>query len=87
MKIKVKYSLRPTSFLTKKTVPEKMGSFLFLGSLASNSCKDMKRRISLAAIALGNIKKMCGAEKDRKTLKVRLFHALIMLITLYAAKS
>lgn len=55
MKIKVKYSLRPTSFLTKKTVPEKMGSFLFLGSLASNSCKDMKRRISLAATALGNM--------------------------------
>ena len=67
---------------------EKVNEFVFLGSVVPGSASDIKRRIALASVASGRLKDKIWNRKDiTKSLKVRLYYALIVPIALYASET
>ena len=56
--------------------------------LVPGSASDIKRRIALASVAFGRLKDKIWNRKDiTKSLKVRLYYALIVPIALYASET
>ena len=67
---------------------EKVDEFVFLGSNVPSVEADVKRRTRLAAWAFGRLKRTVWANQDiSRSLKVRIYKALILPIALYGAES
>ena len=67
---------------------EHVDNFVFLGSSLPTTSGDVKRRISLAASALGRLRTSIWNKRDIPLkLKLRLYNALILPIAIYASET
>ena len=67
---------------------EHVQEFVLLGSVVPDCSSDVKRRIALASAAFGRLKKAIWSNKSiTKSLKVRLYQALILPIAIYASET
>ena len=67
---------------------EKVETFVFLGSVVTGSSEDIKRKIGLAAIAIGRLRKNIWSRRDLTVrLKIRLYYALIVPIAVDASET
>ena len=70
------------------SIVETVQEFIFLGSNVPSTSADIKRRISLANIAFGRLKKNIWSRRDISiALKIRLYKALILPIAIYGAET
>ena len=67
---------------------DKVDDFVFLGSNVPSVEADVKRRTRLAAWAFGRLKRTVWTNQDiSRSLKVRIYRALILPIAIYGAES
>ena len=67
---------------------EKVNEFVFLGSVVPGSASDIKRRIAIASVSFGRLQNKIWKRNDvTKSLKVRLYYALIVPISLYSSET
>ena len=67
---------------------DKVDDFVFLGSNVPSVVADVKRRTRLAAWAFGRLKNAIWTNQDiTRSLKVRIYRALILPIAIYGAES
>lgn len=67
---------------------DKVGEFVFLGSNVPSVEADIKRRTRLAAWSFGRLKSNVWTNQDiSRSLKVRIYRALILPIAIYGAES
>jgi hypothetical protein len=67
---------------------EKVQEFTFLGSVVPGTSSDVKRRLALAYIAFGRLKKNIWSNKAiPMNLKIRLYYALIVPIAIYSCST
>ena len=66
----------------------KVTEFKFLGSLVPNSASDVTHRVSLASQAFGRLRNAIWTSRDMsRTLKIRLYKALILPIAIYGSET
>ena len=68
-------------------VVEHVNEFVFLGSIVPDTTADVNRRIALASSAFGRLYKTVWNKLSlKKSLKMRLYKALILPIAIYASE-
>ena len=69
-------------------IVEHVTEFVFLGSIVPETAADVKRRIALASTAFGRLLPTIWSKRSiSKSLKVRLYKALILPIAMYASET